>query len=268
MPETADCAVILRFIFRSSADFMPTLIMKKQRNSKKHCVLDGIAEPRKQSTLEPTRPLGFLLYEVTMHFLVVSASLDGSFGLRRRSRKLFWLNRCWFYVFFEMESIYGLTIYIFNPFSLSLEFPGMQAPSGNLWHNRAEIGGGNGNSLHYSCLRNPMDRGAWWATVHEVSKESGMTEGLNSRIANSSWLVILETHMLNEWITAQVQRSKVIFQSIYNYPKFIFIFTSSLLQSYRGSLINYYCLEVPVHIMYLHNCTCYITSLYVSSQCP
>ena len=80
MPETADCAVILRFIFRSSADFMPTLIMKKQRNSKKHCVLDGFAEPRKQSTLEPTRPLGFLLYEVTMHFLVVSASLDGSFG--------------------------------------------------------------------------------------------------------------------------------------------------------------------------------------------
>ena len=26
-------------------------------------------------------------------------------------------------------------------------------------------GGGNGNSLQYSCLGNPMDRGAWWATV-------------------------------------------------------------------------------------------------------
>ena len=24
-------------------------------------------------------------------------------------------------------------------------------------------GGGNGNSLQYSCLENPMDRGAWWA---------------------------------------------------------------------------------------------------------
>ena len=29
-------------------------------------------------------------------------------------------------------------------------------------------GGGNGNLLQYSCLENPMDRGAWWATVHRV----------------------------------------------------------------------------------------------------
>ena len=31
-------------------------------------------------------------------------------------------------------------------------------------------GGGHGNPLQYSCLENPMDRGAWWATVHGVSK--------------------------------------------------------------------------------------------------
>ena len=29
---------------------------------------------------------------------------------------------------------------------------------------------GNGNPLQYSCLGNPMDRGAWWATVHGVAK--------------------------------------------------------------------------------------------------
>jgi len=29
---------------------------------------------------------------------------------------------------------------------------------------------GNGNPLQYSCLENPMDRGAWWATVHRVTK--------------------------------------------------------------------------------------------------
>ena len=29
---------------------------------------------------------------------------------------------------------------------------------------------GNGNPLQYSCLGNPMDRGAWWATVHRVAK--------------------------------------------------------------------------------------------------
>ena len=28
---------------------------------------------------------------------------------------------------------------------------------------------GNGNPLQYSCLENPRDRGAWWATVHEVA---------------------------------------------------------------------------------------------------
>ena len=31
-------------------------------------------------------------------------------------------------------------------------------------------GGGYGNPLQYSCLENPMDRGAWWATVHAVAK--------------------------------------------------------------------------------------------------
>ena len=31
-------------------------------------------------------------------------------------------------------------------------------------------GGRNGNPLQYSCLENPIDRGAWWATVHGVAK--------------------------------------------------------------------------------------------------
>ena len=31
-------------------------------------------------------------------------------------------------------------------------------------------GVGNGNSLQYSCLKIPMDRGAWWATVHGAAK--------------------------------------------------------------------------------------------------
>ena len=37
-------------------------------------------------------------------------------------------------------------------------------------------GVGHGNPPQYSCLENPMDRGAWWATVHGDSKESEMTE--------------------------------------------------------------------------------------------
>ena len=41
---------------------------------------------------------------------------------------------------------------------------------------RRSPGEGNGNTLQYSCLGNPMDRGARWATVHGVAKESDTTE--------------------------------------------------------------------------------------------
>ena len=35
--------------------------------------------------------------------------------------------------------------------------------------------GGNGNPLQYTCLENPIERGAWWATVHGVPKGSDTT---------------------------------------------------------------------------------------------
>ena len=38
-------------------------------------------------------------------------------------------------------------------------------------------GGGNGNPLQYSCLENSMDRGAWWATVHGVTKNRTRLSG-------------------------------------------------------------------------------------------
>ena len=36
-------------------------------------------------------------------------------------------------------------------------------------------GEGNGNPFQYSCLGNPKDRGAWWATVHGVTEELDIT---------------------------------------------------------------------------------------------
>ena len=41
-------------------------------------------------------------------------------------------------------------------------------------------GEGNDNLLQYYCLGNPMDRGAWWATGHGVTKGSDTTEQLNN----------------------------------------------------------------------------------------
>ena len=41
-------------------------------------------------------------------------------------------------------------------------------------------GGGHGNPLQHSCLENPMDRGAWKAAVHGVSKERDRTQQLTS----------------------------------------------------------------------------------------
>ena len=38
----------------------------------------------------------------------------------------------------------------------------------------------NGNPFQYSCLGNPMDRGAWRVTVHGVTKESDTTSQLNN----------------------------------------------------------------------------------------
>ena len=46
---------------------------------------------------------------------------------------------------------------------------------GSMPGSERSLGERNGNPLRYSCLGNPMDRVAWWATVHGVAKESDIT---------------------------------------------------------------------------------------------
>ena len=43
-------------------------------------------------------------------------------------------------------------------------------------------GGGHGNALQYSCLENPMDRGAWWATTHRIAMSWTGMRRLSPRI--------------------------------------------------------------------------------------
>ena len=52
---------------------------------------------------------------------------------------------------------------------------------------------GNGNPLQYSCLENPMGRGAWWAIIHRVAKSQALTltfrEAVGYTLASSEpWL--------------------------------------------------------------------------------
>ena len=46
---------------------------------------------------------------------------------------------------------------------------------------RRSSGEGNGNPLQYSCLENPMDRGAWWAIVHRVTKSQTRLSDFTSK---------------------------------------------------------------------------------------
>ena len=58
-------------------------------------------------------------------------------------------------------------------------------------------GGGNGYPHQYSCLRTPMDRGAWQAKVHGVAKELDMTEQLKNNNSNNGFheLFIYSEHI-------------------------------------------------------------------------
>ena len=58
------------------------------------------------------------------------------------------------------------------------------------------LGEGHGNPFQYSCLENPMDRGAWWATVHEVAK--GQTRLSNFDFTRSAWVALWRPETLSE----------------------------------------------------------------------
>ena len=53
-------------------------------------------------------------------------------------------------------------------------------------------GGGNGNPLQYSCLENPMDRGAWWATVHVVTDSWTQLTEYTQHIIERWWCFLYE----------------------------------------------------------------------------
>ena len=82
------------------------------------------------------------------------------------------------YTFLLYNTVVQLCVYIYTHTHV-WGFPGGsggKAPTCNAGDSGLVPGFGltpgeqNGNSLQYSCLENPMNRGAWWATVHVVAK--------------------------------------------------------------------------------------------------
>ena len=85
------------------------------------------------------------------------------------------------------------------------DLPAMQA--GSIPGSGRSPGEGNGSPLQCSCLGNPTDRGAWWATVLGVTKELGTTDQLNNNsvICNPPRDYYLEFPSVNSffpWLTS------------------------------------------------------------------
>ena len=62
-----------------------------------------------------------------------------------------------------------MSILVFPDGSVAKNPPANAGDGFDPWSGRSS-GEGNVNPVQYSCLGNPMDRGAWWATVHGVTK--------------------------------------------------------------------------------------------------
>ena len=90
------------------------------------------------------------------------------------------------YVIFKSSSISGILGHLikqafeflnrnegFSGGSVVKNLPAVQVDAGDMGsipESGRSLGGGHGNPLQYSCLENPMDRGAWQATVHRIAE--------------------------------------------------------------------------------------------------
>ena len=77
---------------------------------------------------------------------------------------------CLFAFFFDNLTLHNTYLWGLPGGSALKSLPANAGDSGSIPRTERSSGEGNGNPLHYSSLRNPMDRGAWQATVHRVTR--------------------------------------------------------------------------------------------------
>ena len=75
--------------------------------------------------------------------------------------------------------------------SVVKNLPANAGDSGSIPGSGRSPGEGNGNPLQYSCLGNPMDRGAWRATVYGVVKESDMAKHKHAVLAEVTLIKVV-----------------------------------------------------------------------------
>ena len=74
-------------------------------------------------------------------------------------------------------------------------------------------GKGNGNSLHYPCLENSMDRGAWWAIVHGVAKSQTQLWDWAQKHRSGKWELLSQTARI--WkLALQLSRCKSLMECL------------------------------------------------------
>ena len=99
-------------------------------------------------------------------------------------------------------------------------------------------GEGDGNPFQYSCLENPMDRGAWWATVHGVTKSWTRLNTHSQTLLTSQPLILLSGgsyhYQCRVYLSSQLSLLKNLTvyvgltYSYYRYITYLFIQTYTL----------------------------------------
>ena len=98
-----------------------------------------------KNSLKPIEELGIFWAQATCPFLALQQTFLGS--------------KLWRFGLFGL-TMYWVHAFVFGKRSFVFSFARSSNPKGE----------GNGTPLQYSCLENPMDREAWWAAVHGVTK--------------------------------------------------------------------------------------------------
>ena len=117
-------------------------------------------------------------------------------------------------------------------------------PSGGV--NRDDKNGiweGNGNPLQYSCRGNPMDRGAWWTTVHGVTKSWTWLSDSKTKICGYIFLLI---HYIN--VTYCMDPQNMIQKSFLKFHS-----TLSIIKLYPQRIITEFMLNCSFFFFFLTN---------------